>query len=614
MTRPVADPEFEALLDYLKRSRGFDFSGYKRASLMRRVRKQMALRKIESFANYIDFLEIHPEEFAALFNTVLINVTAFFRDPLAWEHLKHEIIPRILTAKPADQPIRVWSAGCASGEEAYSAAMVLAEALGAEAFRERVKIYATDIDDEALTKARQAIYTVKELNGVPPTYLEKYFERTNHRYSFQKERRRLIIFGKHDLIQDAPISRIDLLICRNTLMYFDTETQARILDRFHFALNDRGILFLGRAETLMAYGDLFTPIDLKRRTYAKVPQPNFRDRLVVLARSGNEDAVNNLVHQVRIRDSAFETIPIAQVVVDHGGSLILANERARELFGLSLSDLGRPLQDLEFSYRPVELRSCLERAYAERQPVILKDVEWKPRSASGELIYFNVMLKLLHAGNGLNNVLGCSITFTDITDYKRLQNDLQLINRQLETAYEELQSTNEELETTNEELQSTNEELETMNEELQSTNEELETMNEELRQRGEELNQINGFLESILASMRGGVVVLDRDLMIQIWNHRAEDLWGLRREEVEGKPFLNLDTGLPVEQLKTCIKTCLLGEWNGGEIVLDATNRRGKAIQCRVTCNPLLNPTNKEVRGAILVMEELDGTTNSKPD
>jgi len=205
-----------------------------------------------------------------------------------------------------------------------------------------------------------------------------------------------------------------------------------------------------------------------------------------------------------------------------------------------------------------------------------------------------------------------------VTRYKRLQEELEHSNQELETAYEELQSTNEELETTNEELQSTieelettneelqstNEELETINEELQSTNEELQTINEELRRRTEELNQVNSFLESILTSMRGGVVVLDQDLRIQVWNYKAEDLWGLRAAEVNEKNFLNLDIGLPVDQLRNMIRSCLSKESESGEVTLDATNRRGKAIECKVTCTPLRS-TNDEIRGVILHMEEI---------
>jgi two-component system, chemotaxis family, CheB/CheR fusion protein len=270
MTAADTTRELEALLDYLKRSRGFDFTGYKRSSLARRIQKRMQMVGIERYSDYLDYLEVRPDEFSHLFNMILINVTAFFRDPPAWDYLSEEILPRILADKGPQDLIRVWSAGCASGEEVYSLAMVLAEAVGLEGMRERVKIYATDADEEALTTARHATYSQRDLQAVPPNLLEKYFEKASQRCLFHKDLRRSVIFGRHDLIQDAPISRVDLLVCRNVLMYLNAETQGRILDRFHFALQHGGFLFLGKAEMLLTHANTFTPVDLKRRFFVKV--------------------------------------------------------------------------------------------------------------------------------------------------------------------------------------------------------------------------------------------------------------------------------------------------------------------------------------------------------
>jgi two-component system, chemotaxis family, CheB/CheR fusion protein len=610
----VPDPDFEALLDYIHRGRGFDFTGYKRASLVRRVVKRMQVVGVEGYIPYVDYLEVHPEEFRALFDTILINVTGFFRDPQAWEALAEEIIPRLLAGKRPEEPIRAWSAGCASGEEAYSLAIALAEALGPAAFRDRVKIYATDVDEHALAKARSAQYDAKEVQGLPPALLAKYFEPINpDLHGFQKDLRRCLIFGRHDLIQDAPISRIDLLACRNTLMYFNTETQARILDRFHFALSDRSFLFLGKAETLMTYTETFIPIDLKRRIFAKVPRPSqLRDRLIGLGRAGAEDgrAATPLASQVKLRELAFEGGPVAQLVVESGGLLSMANEKARGMFAIDPADLGRPFQDLQVSYRPADLRTCIDRAYDERKPAKLAEVEWSPRA--GEVGYLDIhVIPLFEPGGG---PIGASITFVDATVSRRLQEELATSHRELESAYEELQSTNEELETmneelqstieeletTNEELQSTNEELETMNEELQSTNEEIETVNEELGLRGEDRDKVNAFLQSILAGLKSGVIVVDPDLLVQLWNARSEELWGLRSDEVLNKNLLNLAIGLPLEQLRPAIRACLAGEPRPDEVTVDAVNRRGKPIRCRVTCTPI--GTGKPTVGGVILL------------
>jgi two-component system CheB/CheR fusion protein len=619
-------PKFEALLEYLQRTRGFDFTGYKRPSLMRRIEKRMQLVKLEDFGDYLDYLEVHPEEFEYLFNTILINVTSFFRDEPAWDVLAREVIAGRLAKKDKYSPIRVWSAGCASGQEAYTLAMVLAEGLGPERFRQNVKIYATDVDQEALTQARQGGYSEPEMQSVPKEFREKYFETTGQRCLFRQEYRRSIIFGRHDLIQDAPMSRLDLLVSRNTLMYFNTEVQARIVARFHFALNDNGCLFLGKAEMLLTQTNQFTPLDLKCRLFTKVPSGSLRDRLLLAAQAGTPEVANHLARQTRLRELAFDGATAwAQLVADVNGNLVLANERARGLLNVRSTDIGRPIKDLELFYRPVELRPLLEQAYGERRTVTLADIE-RP-VADGEAQFLELRLEPLRDNE--SNLLGISILYEDVSRYRHLQaevqesrktlekdlhrskqelqtanEELQSANEEMVTTNEELQSTVEELQTTNEELQSSNEEMETMNEELQSTNEELQTMNQELRQRTDEAMQASAFLNSIFASVDSGVVVLDRNLKILSWNHRSEDLWGLKSDEVQKQAFLSLDIGLPVDQLKGAIRACLAGDGDRHEAVLDATNRRGKPIQCRVSCTPLMD-SGKERQGVILLMKDV---------
>src|SRR5262249_12320252 len=530
---------------------------YKRSSLDRRIRKRMQTIGVNTYPEYVDYLEVHPDEFVHLFNTILINVTSFFRDPGVWDYLRTEIIPRIAKAKPNGEPIRVWSAGCASGEEAYTLAIALAESLGMDAFRERVKIYGTDIDNDALNQARQAAYSDKDLEEIPKDLQEKYFEFVGNRRMFRKDLRRNVIFGRHDLMQDAPISRLAMLVCRNCLMYFNADAQAKILERLHFAVVDGGYLLLGKAEMLLSHGNTFAAEDLKRRVFQKVSRGPARTRLWIPGNgNGSEGNPSPLVNHIRIRESAFDSGAVPQIIIDANGFLALANQQARLHFGLAASDLGRPFSDLELSFRPADLRAAIDQVSSEGRPVTIREVEWQRAPSESE--FLDVQISPLR-DFGSNALLGLSITFTNVTQNRRLQEEIRRANNELESAYEELQSSNEELETTNEELQSSNEELETTNEELQSTNEELETMkeelqsaneelqtmNEELRQRSDELNQVNNFLESILASSGGGVVVLDRDMMVLVWNHKAEDLWGLRAEEVKNRHFLNLDIGLP---------------------------------------------------------------------
>ena len=601
----------EPLLEYLKRNRGFDFTGYKRTSLERRLRKRMNAVGVATYDEYQDLLEVTPDEYTDLFNTILINVTGFFRDKPAWDYLAQEIVPQILERNPTPGTIRVWSAACATGEEAYTIAMVLAEALGEEAFKRRVKIYATDVDEDALSRARQAVYPRDAVKALPDDFADKYFERGPTGWTFRSDLRRSVIFGRNDLVEDAPISRIDLLVSRNALMYFTPETQARILGHFNFALKDTGFLFLGKSEMLITHTDLFTPYNLRWRVFCAVSGPGLRDRLTFLTEAGVPEPG---VGYGELLSGAFDSAESGSVVVDRLGTVTRINQAARTLFGLSASEVGRPFQDLDLSYRPVDLRSALEQAYAERDLVRVGRVPWSTPSN----LQLTLDVRVSPVAGPTGKALGATITFTDVTRAAEVDDEYDRFKRQLETAYEELQSTveelettneelhstNEELETTNEELQSGNEELETMNEELQSTNDELEVMNDEQAERTIELDKANLFLEGILNSLGVGVAVLDRDQRVQVWNGNAVEQWGLRAEEVEGERFLGLDIGLPVEQLKGSLRKALADGIEAHDSV-SAVTRRGKAVECAVRTIPLRR-NDGDVSGA-LVLIAVDG-------
>jgi two-component system CheB/CheR fusion protein len=602
-----ADPDFESLLEWLKESRGFDFTGYKRPSLGRRVQRRMQDVGITGFAEYRDFLELHPDEFTQLFNTILINVTSFFRDGDSWRVLADRVLPDLVAR---GRPIRVWSAGCATGQEAYSIAMLLAEQVGIEEFRHRVKIYATDVDEDALAAARMAAYTEAEVEDVGPERLSAFFEREGSRYVFRKDLRRSVIFGRNDLVQDAPISHVDLLLCRNTLMYFNAQTQQRVLGRLHFALEPHGTLFLGKAELLLSHTSQFAPVDLSKRLFKRRGESGGGDRR---PRDGAAGAVPGGADggSSQLREQAWLGSPAAQVIIDTEGRLAMTNQQANRLFSVGPRDAGRPFQDLELSYRPVELRSHIDQAQADRRTHWVRGVEL--HRPGFDPVVLDVQVLPLFADDG--EPLGTTVIFEDVTRYRQLQSELEFANRQLETAYEELQSTNEELETTNEELQSTVEELETTNEELQSTNEELETMNEELqsmndelhsgndelRQQTESVSSRNDLLSSVLTSLRAGVAVVDDEYRVLSWNAAAEDLWGVREEEVLGQPLADLDIGLPVERLTPLLRA-QAEDGDHGDVVLPAVNRRGRSIEVRVTVSPMRGDGGL-VRGSIVLMD-----------
>ncbi len=612
--KPGDGAAIETLLAEVKATRGVDLTGYKRTTLRRRIQRRMTAVGVDGdFARYSAFLREQPQELNALFDSVFINVTSFFRDREAWLYLATDILPRLIGQRPDEAPIRVWSAGCASGEEPFSVAMLLAEQLGLEAFARRVKIYATDWDEIALQQARRARYS-RELEEVPEQFRHKYFQADDGEAVLHHTLRRAVIFGQHDLVVDAPISRVDLLICRNTLMYFNVDTQSRILARLHFALAEDGVLFLGRAEMLLSHSDYFAPIELKHRIFGKragdgTARHDPRAMSAPAPRRRDED----IARSSRLREAALEASPVAQVVLDPQRRVAVINHKATMLFPVGPPDLGRPLQDLELSYRPVDLRSMIDESLEQRRAVLKKNIEYRP--AGREVQYLDISVAPLFRDG---HTIAITLTFADVTHHHKLQESLQRFSENLETAYEELQSSNEELETTNEELQSSNEELETTNEELQAANEEMETVNEELRSTNEELQatndqlrrreiqlgESNAFLNAILASLRMGVAVVGEDLSVKVWNQQATDLWGLRGEEVVGLPFDRLDIGLPVKELIEPIQKCLASAASGSvEVVLAAVNRRGRELACRV----LLSPLSAEAgvgHGVCILMED----------
>ena len=609
----------ELVLEHLRRIRAFDFTGYKRTTLARRIRRRMQQLGIETQDDYVDYLEVHPEEFEPLFNTILINVTSFFRDPDAWTALRERVVPELVEHR-RDGPIRVWSAGCATGEEAYSAVMLFAEALGPANIGDRLKVYATDVDAEALERARRAVFTAKDVEAIPAELRDRYFDEGPRGLVFADELRRMVIFGRHDLLQDAPISRVDLLLCRNTLMYFNADVQAQLVERLHFSVADDGFLMLGKVESLLGHGELFRPVDGRQRIFRKVRRRTMRARLLSIGGLGSTPAFYEPAEE-GVLDVAFEHRRHGELLLDDAGNLIGANAQARALFGVPLDAVGRPFQDLELSYRPVELRTTIDRARADGHPLSLHRVErWTP---SGGIVYIDIDIVPLQADG---QQLGVLLSFIDVTHHHELQEELEQTHRELETTNEELQSSNEELETTNEELQSTIEELETTNEELQSTNEELETMNEELsssneelqamndelRDRTGELNQVNAYMESILTSLQASVIVVDRDLRVRVWNGLSFELWGLRPDEVEGRGFMGLDIGFPVEQLGRGLRRTLASGPVDEVRSIPAVTRRGHAVSCRARVSPLRG-ADGVIEGAIVLIEA-EAPNGQSPD
>jgi two-component system CheB/CheR fusion protein len=486
--------------------------------------------------------------------------------------------------------------------------MLLAEALGATEMLERVKIFATDIDEHALRQARQAVYRPDQLEAVPAGLRERWFKPADGTYRLDEELRRSVIFGRNDLLRDAPISKLDLLACRNTLMYFNAEAQGDVLRRFQLALNDGGYVILGKSETMLGHAGAFAAEEPSLRIFRKLPGAEPLRRLPPRSAGSRPPGLNLATFL-----GAIEHGPVAQLVLDPAGRLAVASAALRRMFKVHDADIGRPLQDLELSYRPVDLRSLIAEAAASGESQHVPDtVTWRP---DGDLTYeLDIEVTPLRDAQGAD--IGTSITFLDATGRAQLTSELDHARRDADTAYEELQTMVEELETTNEELQSTNEELETTNEELQSTIEELETTNEELQSTGaehqavtdelgarnRELGHLNATLNAILHAIGLAVATVDSELRVELWNERARDLWGVSLDDVRGRHLLKLDIGLPVAQLLPTLTQSLEGSAEEATTTLTARDRRGREFACTVRCIPL-RAVGGAPEGAIVIME-----------
>jgi two-component system, chemotaxis family, CheB/CheR fusion protein len=556
---PASDPEFRPLLDKLSTAYNFDFREYKEPSLARRIRARMSQVHVDGFEAYSRYLDRHADEHVSLFNTILINVTTFFRDPEAWKVLGAEVIPRVVDAAADTQSIRIWSAGCSSGEEPYSVAMLLAEHLGDRAGDYLIKIYGTDVDEDALVTARHAAYRLEQLKEVPSELMDHYFLRDGQLYRVRRDVRQWCIFGAHNLTQAPPLSHIDLVLCRNVLIYFTSELQERILTRFHYAIREDGFLFLGRSESLLARSRLFRPLHLKWRIFTRTPSVARQVTAVLpereegLSVAGAEHALRGEATASIRAQRALEALPGSTLLIDTTDTILAWNPAAEALFDIPpAAAVARKFRDLDVSYRVEGLRARIEDVKSRHAASKMDNVTFSHRD--GQSVCADIWVLPLVEGYRL---IGILVFAMEATEHARLKEQMERIAEQHATAIEELQSTNEELETTNEELQSTNEELETTNEELQSTNEELETtveelqaantelgtLNAELEGRTGELNRLDALHRSLLNSLDEGVAVLDREGVVRAWNGAAERMWGLRADQTINREFFGLPLG-----------------------------------------------------------------------
>jgi len=537
-----------SLLDHIKQRSGIDFSGYKPATILRRLDRRAAAVGARDLAEYIRHLEAHPDEYQRLVSSFLIKVTEFFRDPALYAYLRDRVVPDLVrTAREHDNTLRLWSAGCATGEEPYSLALLVAEALGDDREAFNVRIFATDIDNAAIGFARKAVYPETAVRGLPPELLDRYFIHADGEYEVAKTIRSLCVFGQHDLGERAPFPRVDLIMCRNVLIYFTNDLQARTLRLFAFSLRDQGYLVLGSSETTNPLSEHFaveqSRLKVFRRQGERILIPPGRARVEGIRRIaphlGDADA---LVPAPRPRaraqddraDRLIVGLPIGVVIVDREYDVVQMNSQARRLLELHGGPATGDFVHLATTLPPAQLRAVIDAALRGETAKAVFEVSGsgaEPRSVevTGHPGYVERAEVGATALLIITDVTAAELVRRqDVTDRARTASDIQALgqrmsqlldtNRQLVQANEdlahvnvELRSANDELLVANEEVQAATEEVETLNEELQAANEELETLNEELQATIEELNTTNEDLQSRSAELEQVARALNDD-------------------------------------------------------------------------------------------------------
>ncbi|HKR15641.1 MAG TPA: CheR family methyltransferase [Pyrinomonadaceae bacterium] len=607
----VADPLREILL-HVGAHTNIDFRNYKSSTILRRISRRMAVKHIGNLRDYLDFLRAHPDEVQELVKAFLIKVTGFFRDPEAFEFLSQNVLPELIDrARENGRILRVWSAGCATGEEAYSMALLIADLLGPDFPEWSVKIFATDLAADAISFARRGLYPENVLSDLPDDYQQRFFERIDHGYRISKSLRETVIFGQQDISRGVPFPRIDLVACRNLLIYLKPELQQTVLDLFAYSLHQsHGYLFLGKAETARPTKASFELVNKKwkiyrclggplafpahQTNYQPAPQPDGRrePRLRVNGGllAGAFDAIPadaETTQLRRVNETMLRYLTAGVIIIDRNYRIITINASARRLLGIR--DLAYD-QDFLHTVRGMpyhDVRSAIDLAFREHTTTTIEDLELD-QTAIGSGRYMDLTITTMPVEQGAADL--AVITVIDTTEAvqvkKRLEavqreqtelvgelsstnkrfadmnkelqdanEELQAANEELMLTQEELQATNEEFEATNEELQATNEELETNNEELQATNEELQTTNDELTARTVELHHLTRenteeqfHLSELLERFPYYVMVIDAaDLTIQAVNPGYALLLGKR--DVIGQPLTDFFSGKDIDRL-----------------------------------------------------------------
>ena len=605
LTRPALPlPEHDMsqalrkLFILLRDRTGNDFALYKENTIYRRIERRMNVHQIENVRQYLRFVLANPHELDTLFQELLIGVTSFFRDPQALEVLVHKGLPSLVEGKPEGATLRVWVAGCSTGEEAYSLAIILREFLTQLNRRLTVQIFASDLDSRAIETARAGLYPIGIAGDIAPERLQRFFTKEDHSYRVKKEIRDLVVFATHNVLTDAPFTKLDLLSCRNLLIYLEAKAQHKLLPLFHYALKPKGLLFLGSSETIGGFESFFTVIDRKWKLFSRTAEPGMFPRLEHfpggVMKGTTESHEDSDVSRTIARPASIPDLIQQLLVTRYAPAAVVVNGRGEVVYihghtGAYLEPApGQPThQMLEMAREGLQhdLALALHQAAGREDEVMRRDVRVK---ANGAVTLVNVTVKKIAEPEALQGLF--LVTFdqvrTDKTAGRKgvparaaaspkksesgLMRELDFTKQRLQqtiealqTSNEELRSTNEELQSTNEELQSTNEELETTKEELQSLNEELVTVNSELQGKLDALSDANDDLQNLMNSTEVATIFLDNDLCIKRFTLEAKRVSNLIAIDV-GRPLSDIVSKLAdsrmLEEAQDVLQTLVVKE------------------------------------------------------
>ncbi len=565
-SRPVGADGGEAsrrlagVLMQLRLGTGHDFSQYKKSTLGRRIERRMTQQGIDDLASYERFLKEHPPEVQTLFREMLINVTSFFRDAAVFEMLKRDVLPALLAHRSENEALRVWVAGCATGEEAYSVAMVLRELADEHKRDWPVLIYGTDIDADAIAVARAGLYPPNIAQDVTPERLRRFFVKEEGGYRVRKEIREMVVFAVQSVIKDPPFTRLDLLTCRNLLIYLEPDLQERLVPIFHYALRSGGVLCLSPSESIGSHGELFEALDRRLNIYRARPTAASRRAVISSRLSWTTDGQGTVVPVavVKPRETAaadlarrtlLQTFAPASVLTDVQGDILFVHGETGQYLRLAPGQPTHNVVDMATESLQLDVRDALQKAAAGGLTSFSRDVSIK---VDGEVRTVTLSVRAL-VGHELEHASTRSparrrkvSASTEAQRMLALEHELMLNKQTLgamveeqQISNEELQSTNEELQSTNEELQSTNEELETSKEELQSVNEELVTVNSELQTKVEQLTGMQDDMKNLLDNISVGSIFLDRRMLIRRFTRDATAVYRLATSDV-GRPLSDI--------------------------------------------------------------------------